>query len=78
VHRHQQSGRYIYRINGLGNGSCHCQPDVRDQVTVVLMLVVKWLLILLGTAVLSSFVLLCVVMFLDYHVDKIQGKDNDQ
>ena len=46
--------------------------------TVVLMLIVKWVLILLGTAVLSSFVLLCVVMFLDYHVDKIQGKDNDQ
>jgi hypothetical protein len=47
-------------------------------VTVVLMLIVKWVLILLGTAVISSFVLLCVVMFLDYHVDKIQGEDHDQ
>jgi hypothetical protein len=41
---------------------------------VVLMLIVKWVLILLGTAVLSSFVLLCVVMILDYHVDRIDKK----
>lgn len=41
------------------------------------MLVVKWLLILLGTAVISSLLILCVVMFLDYHVDRISEKNND-
>jgi membrane-anchored glycerophosphoryl diester phosphodiesterase (GDPDase) len=42
------------------------------------MLVVKWLLILLGTAVIIALILLGAVMFLDYHVDKIQDKDHDQ
>ena len=42
------------------------------------MLVVKWLLLLMGTAVIIALILLGAVIFLDYHVDKIQGEDNDQ
>jgi hypothetical protein len=42
------------------------------------MLVLKWLLLLVGTAVIIALILLGAVMFLDYHVDKIQGEDHDQ
>jgi membrane-anchored glycerophosphoryl diester phosphodiesterase (GDPDase) len=42
------------------------------------MLVVKWLLILLGTAVIIALILLGAVIFLDYHVDKIKGEDHNQ
>jgi membrane-anchored glycerophosphoryl diester phosphodiesterase (GDPDase) len=42
------------------------------------MLVLKWVLLLVGTAVIIALILLGAMMFFDYHVDKIQGKDNDQ
>ena len=42
------------------------------------MLVLKWLLLLVGTAVIIALILLGAVMFLDYHVDKIKGEDHDQ
>jgi hypothetical protein len=45
--------------------------------TVILMLVLKWLLLLLGAAAVIALVLLCGVIFLDYHVDRISEKNKD-
>jgi len=38
------------------------------------MLVLKWLLLLLGAAAVIAVVLLAAVIFLDYHVDRIDKK----
>jgi len=36
------------------------------------MLILKWLLLLLGAAAVIAVVLLAAVIFLDYHVDRIE------
>ena len=45
--------------------------------TFILMLVLKWLLLLLGVVAVIAVVLLCAVIFLDYHVDWISEKNKD-
>ena len=44
---------------------------------VFVMLILKWSLLLLGVVAIIALVLLAGVIFLDYHVDKIQEKNKD-
>jgi len=44
---------------------------------VFFILILKWSLLLLGVVAIVAFLLLCGLIFVDYHVDKIQEENKN-